>query len=71
MRHVISSKVVDYILALSSFVCLGQRDLMPMRTGGGGGQKNGSACPPPVKRWGAEEGTEGALTGKHRHKGGK
>ena len=43
MRHVISSKVVDYILALSSFVCLGQRDFMPTRTGGGGGEWTRSA----------------------------
>ena len=43
MRHVISSKVVDYILALSSFVCLGQRDFMPTRTGVGGGEWTRSA----------------------------
>lgn len=43
MRHVISSKVVDFILALSSFVYLGQRDFMPTRTGVEGGEWTRSA----------------------------
>ena len=43
MRRVISSKVVDFILALSSFVYLGQRDFMPTRTGVEGGEWTRSA----------------------------